>query len=352
VLAFIASKTSTHDGRTLKASRRETMTQTTNGALADQKLVEECVRAATLAPSIYNSQPWRFRAREGRIDVLADRVRALPAIDPDGREMHISLGAAVFNIEVVLTARGSVPEVALLPDSGDPDLVASVSSGGAFSPTLHDVVLVSALTRRRTVRKPYDNQPLDQVLVDSLAAAARPEGADFPVLDSPDAEALLALVRTADHHLRSEPGYRAELASWTSDDAKRQDGVLPESFGSPSVNDAIPLRDFGAYQPWHRQSAEQYEERPTIAVLSTAGDTPEDWLRAGLALERVLLEATIAGLSASFLTQPLEVAHLRGLYDERRPHAATQMVFRLGYARRGDAVTSPRIPVGDVLDYG
>jgi hypothetical protein len=66
----------------------------------------------------------------------------------------------------------------------------------------------------------------------------------------------------------------------------------------------------------------------------------------------VLLEATIAGLSASFLTQPLEVAHLRGLYDERRPHAATQMVFRLGYARRGDAVTSPRIPVGDVLDYG
>ena len=69
----------------------------------------------------------------------------------------------------------------------------------------------------------------------------------------------------------------------------------------------------------------------------------------GMALERVLLEATIAGVSASFFTQPLEVAHLRRLYDEGRPSISSQMIFRLGYARPPGASPSPRRPVADVL---
>lgn len=323
------------------------MTTTTDDRMHDQALLAECVHAATLAPSVYNSQPWRFRTRRGRIDVLADPVRALPAIDPDGREMHLSLGAAVHNIEVLLTAHGIRPHVSLLPRLAQDDLVARVSGAGTLTPTLRDVAMVSAVMRRRTARVPYADRPLHRSLVDALTQAARVEGVTLTMLDDTEASSLLALVRTADAVLRDDPGYRCELARWTGW-AGRRDGVAPDAFGPPSLDAALPLRDFGAYQPWLRREPERFESRPTIAVLSTTGDGREDWLRAGMALERVLLEATIAGVSASFFTQPLEVAHLRRLHDEGRIRASTQMIFRLGYARRPGA-SSPRRPVAEVL---
>ena len=315
----------------------------------DQAVLTECVCAATLAPSIYNSQPWRFRIGHGRIDVLADPLRGLPAIDPDGREMHISLGAAVHNIEVLLTANGIGARVVLLPVPEQRQLVARVTGGGAVTPSLRDVAMVSAVWRRRTARVPYEDRPLNRALVDSLTAAADVEGATLSLLDDAEATGLLGLVRSADNVLRNDPEYRCELSRWTADWPDRRDGVLPDSFGPPSRDAALPMRDFGAYQPWAHREPEQFETHPVIAVLSTTGDTREDWLRAGMALQRVLLEATIAGVCASFFTQPLEVAHLRRLYDEARPQASSQMIFRLGYALQPGASPSPRRPVADVL---
>lgn len=315
----------------------------------DRVLIEDCVRAATLAPSIYNSQPWRFRIHDGRMDVLADPLRSLPAVDPDGRDLHISLGAAVLNIKVMLAAHGIRPGVSLLPDLAEPDLVARIGRGGFLTPTLRDVAMVSALVRRETMRLPFEDRPLPLALVKRLTDAAVVEGARLAVLDDVDAHALLSLVRSADLRLRANPAYRAELASWTRDRPGRRDGVLPDSFGPRSHDAAMPLRDFGVCQPWLHRERVPFETNPTIAVLSTSGDGREDWLRAGMALERVLLEATIAGVSASFLTQPFEVADLRWRYEGVVSERATQMVIRLGYARKPGATRSPRRSVAEVL---
>ncbi|MYS47673.1 nitroreductase, partial [Streptomyces sp. SID5998] len=109
------------------------------------------------------------------------------------------------------------------------------------------------------------------------------------------------------------------------------------------------LRDFAGRRRVPGRGGADFEESPRLAVLSTRGDTPADWLVAGQALERVLLEATAAGLATSLTSHPLESPELRPLArDPVTGRGQVQMVLRLGYGPPGPA--TPRRPVADVLD--
>jgi nitroreductase len=79
------------------------------GRLSEADLLS-CVRAAVAAPSLHNSQPWRFRIRAGGVDVYADRARQLEVVDPSGRELLISVGAAAFKLRVAIRQYGWVPD--------------------------------------------------------------------------------------------------------------------------------------------------------------------------------------------------------------------------------------------------
>ena len=110
----------------------------------------ECLAAAVAAPSIHNTQPWLFRPRGTGVDVVVDRRRHLDVADPDGREMHISVGAALFNLRVAMLARGREPLVGLLPDPDRPDLAATVEVGPATAPDAWTRALAEAVDRRHT----------------------------------------------------------------------------------------------------------------------------------------------------------------------------------------------------------
>ena len=69
---------------------------------ASQTDLAACVRTATFAPSIHNTQPWRFRVRDNGIDVYADWRRRLDVIDPNGRQLIISVGAAIMNLRLAI----------------------------------------------------------------------------------------------------------------------------------------------------------------------------------------------------------------------------------------------------------
>ncbi len=109
------------------------------------------------------------------------------------------------------------------------------------------------------------------------------------------------------------------------------------------------MRDFAGPRRVAGRDAADFERTPQPALLSTSHDHPEDWLRAGQAMERVLLLATLEGLSSSFATQPLEWTDLRWpLRDPVSGTGYTQMLLRLGYGPKGPG--TPRRPVSDVLD--
>jgi hypothetical protein len=82
--------------------------------------IQFAVAAAVHAPSVHNTQPWRFGHGERAIDVYADTGRRLRVADPAGRELMISCGAAVFTLRVAMRYLGSLPHVRLFPDSLPP----------------------------------------------------------------------------------------------------------------------------------------------------------------------------------------------------------------------------------------
>jgi nitroreductase len=306
-----------------------------------------CVEAAVAAPSIHNSQPWRFRIRDGGIDVFADWDRQLRVIDPSGRELLISIGAAVFNLRVSMRHRARAPVVRWWPDQAEPDLVARVVPGRPVTPSGEVNSLAEAIPRRHTNRRPFARVLVPVAVIDDLAAAARLEGATLRIADPESRGAILALIRAADQRLRAQGIYRAELAEWLPAEHGRRDGVPPQAFGPWHAMEALPLRDFGFTEPQLRRRGEGVEPYPTFVVLSTDADTVEHWLRAGQALQRVLLAATVHGLAATPTSQPLEIPALRELISDTAAGRCAQVILRLGYGQPTTA--TPRRPLAGVL---
>lgn len=309
-----------------------------------------CLEAAIAAPSVHNTQPWLFRLAGSTIDVLADRTRRLDVLDPHGRELFISLGAAVFNLRAAILAHGRIPVLRLLPDPADPDLVARVGIGPATRPPATAVMLAAAIPRRHTNRQPFTDIPVPDDALADLASAADAERARLVITDPAARDAVLDIVRIAEQRRRHDPAYWRELSEWTRPRPERRDGVPPEAFGPWDALETVPIRDFSVVRPARRRKPVPFERTPTIAVLHTRDDTPQSWLRGGQALERVLLTATVRGLASTIMTQAVEVPHLRALLEDASDGYAAQAVLRFGYGPLSAA--SARRPLEEALIAG
>ncbi|MFD9081228.1 Acg family FMN-binding oxidoreductase [Streptomyces erythrochromogenes] len=321
--------------------------------------VARLVGDAVTAPSMHNAQPWKFvfRRADDVIELHGDAERAMTRTDPHHRALHLGCAAALFNLRVSAARQGLGARVHLLPDGSRPWLLATVALGelsdGDEDQDQELAALHTALRRRHTSRFPFSDEPVPDALLDGLRSAARWEGCRLTVAGDWHLETVLGLVRDAEHREDIDPLVRAETAAWASpahaSSGARRDGVPADAFGPRSSRGHSPVRDFGRDAPAADRGWAVFEQRPQLALLGTPADTPVDWLRAGQALERVLLRATADGLATSMTSQPLEWPELR--WTARDPLDAmghVQMVLRLGYGPQGPE--TPRRPVADVLE--
>ena len=323
-----------------------TILLTTGGAPGSQ--LRECLLAAIAAPSVHNTQPWLFRLRDDAVEVLVDRRRQLRVLDPSGREMFVSVGAAVFNLRVALRAHGWQVDAQVTPQPAEPDLAAQVTAIRPAATTSAATALAEAIPRRHTNRRPFADTPVPPAVLAELAGAATAEDAALLVADRALRDGVLSLTRTAENRMRRDRRYREELANWTTPPGiGRRDGVPRQAFGPRDVNAALPLRDLASGHG-AATAVVEFEPDPTMLVLFTRADTPGDWVRAGMALQRVLLTATVRGLAATPLTQLTEVPPLRELLGDAAAGRTVQTVLRIGYPI-APAVATPRRPVEDVL---
>ena len=91
--------------------------------------VDRVVAAGVLAANPHNTQPWRIRAGDDRVEVYSDPRRRMPANDASGREHYAGLGSAVENMVVAAGGVGRAAEVTQFPDPASPDLVARLAGG-------------------------------------------------------------------------------------------------------------------------------------------------------------------------------------------------------------------------------
>ncbi|WP_306214002.1 Acg family FMN-binding oxidoreductase [Actinoplanes sp. RD1] len=302
--------------------------------------------AGIRAPSMHNSQPWQFRLRDGAIEVLADPARQLAVADWSGWAARLACGAATYNARLALAMHGRPAEVRLRPDSGKPNIIARLTPGRERPPTYAEQDLHAAIPRRHSNRAPFWPDPVPADARVRLIEAARSEAAWLDLLVGMTALTGFAeIAGSADRVLRRDDRYQAELISWTQVD-HAPDGV-PVTAGAPQpeTQDLIPQRSFGDR---HRAPGRNYEPEPLIAILGVSGDRPIDQITAGQALQKVLLTATDAGLSASMISQPIEVPTAR---DQLRRSLGRsgfpQLTLRIGYGTPRSA--TPRRAVTDVL---
>ena len=316
-----------------------------------RQLIDELLRAAVAAPSLHNAQPWRFRIwpSSSVIELAADPARMLPSADPHGRAAHIACGAALFNLRIAAAVAGLRPDIRLLPDPGQPLLLAEIRLTGRHQATSWERELKAAIPRRQTNRKPFSNRVVPPGIRAELGEAASLEGATLHFLDHGEAVRVLRLAADAERDMLADPAYRAELARWVGD--QRDRGGIPDSaLGPRSLEGSAPVRDFTPQEHPGPAGYAWFEEHPQLAVLSVHSGGARDWLAAGQALQRVWLTATCRGISVCPLTQPLETADAWLVRDPRSEMEQPQMILRIGYGLPIPA-GAPRRPVTDVAEW-
>lgn len=315
--------------------------------IATAEQLRHVVQAAGLAPSVHNTQPWRFVAGEGRLELHADPSRQLKVLDPDGRQLHMSCGAALFHARVGARAMGLNVKVHLLPDPTAPARLADLAVTRGEPASDDEVRLATAILQRHTHRGAFDARAVPDALMIVLETAALTEGTTLhQVTTADDLVELEVMLSRADAVEQQDPRYRSELSAWVHDGG-RADGIPREAL-QMAPGSSLRQRDFTLSHPAAVDGSLPAAEHPAVVVLTTDADAPAAWLRGGQALAAVLLRAADHGVQAQPLGQVTDVLAFRlGLRSVLGLVGVPQLVLRMGYATH--TPVTPRRTVDDFL---
>lgn len=320
--------------------------------LPDDATVRAVIALALRAPSIHNSQPWRWVIGDNSVHLFADPYRQLPITDPEGRDLLVSCGAVLHHLRVAFAAVGWATIVHRLPNPAQPDHLAAVECLPRTA-TAGDIALAAAISRRRTDRRRFSSWAVPSSLLGALTQHAAAQGAILvPIIDPQYRFQLTTAIAEAARQQAANPDYAPELAAWAGRSFAATEGVpAANTPAQPSQHGGTTMRAFPYGQLIDPESWEG--DAGELLVLATSSDDRMSQLRAGEALSAVLLAATEMRLAICPLTQPVEVDTTRAILRDQVVDGAAfpQIVLRVGWAPMGSnpLPATPRRPLDDVL---
>jgi nitroreductase len=317
----------------------------------DRETIEKVLSLATRAPSMHNSQPWRWRVGADSLDLYADLDVHLPSTDPDRRDLMLSCGAALHHCVVAFAALGWQANVHRCPDPLHPQHLASVEVYRHPAAEL-DIKLAAAIPRRRTDRRHYSPWPVPMADIALMSSRAAHTGvlvrqiASLPKLRRIVAKAVWQ--HAADHD------YVTELSAWSGRHASAT-GVPARNTPEPDPTALIPGRVFAAPELAQPPDTDPADDNAVVLAIGTTEDDQLARLRAGEATSLMLLTATALGLSSCPVTEPLEIAETRAAVQEDvfGTSGYPQMLLRVGWApvNAEPLPSTPRRPLTDIVRW-
>ncbi len=298
-------------------------------------LMRELIRYATLAPSGHNAQPWKFAIEGNTIRILPDYRHCLPAVDPQNRELWISLGCALENVVIAANATGYEAQVTY-PTPGADFIAVNLTRVLA-----HDTALFEAIPHRQSTRSLYDGRAISLSQRKQLEAVHSDSSVSFRVItDAVPKEAIIEIIKASNQHQYSDPLFVNELISslrFNKPEALHTlDGLYSLCSGNPSVPRWIGERfvTAGGAKKQSASDEERVRSSSGLILIAAAQDDKRHWIETGRLNERLVLTLTALNIKTAYLNQPIEVVGLRSQLGSylNLGKACPQLLLRFGYA--------------------
>ena len=322
-----------------------------NTHFPDAATIRTVLTLAARAPSVHNTQPWRWRVDMTSLHLYSDASLHLPHTDPDGRDLILSCGAALNHCVIALAAVGWQAKVMRLPNPADPSHLAAIELSPRSADHL-DFMLAAAIPRRRTDRRHYSLWPVSVDDIGWMAARAARSGVTLRQVDAMDK--LNHIVAQSVRYHATNQDYLAELTAWSGRYASVA-GVPARNTPVPDRTAAVPSRLFAGPALAMAPGASPADDNAVILALGTSTDDRLAQLRAGEATSIVLLTATATGLASCPVTEPLEIADTREAVrsDVFGGSGYPQMLLRVGWApiNVDPLPPTPRRALSDIVEW-
>lgn len=325
--------------------------------ISKEELYRHLIGWAILAPSTHNAQPWRFRikSQENSIEIFPDRKYILPVSDPTGRQSHISLGAALENLLVAASCYGFKAKIEY-----EHELVA-VALDDTPNLACSNIELLYAIKNRRVNREKFDAaKKIPHELLIEIKDAAKVYGVETDFIsDTATRFAIAELQYLADRYAIAKTNFRNELADYLlPNDTDSGRGMPGNTFklsddAAAKIHELLKTKglfDHNLASGFAIVNREAIKSSPLVVALSVSAETPERWIKAGQALQKIALLCETSGLALAINAALVEAEIFNKLLKTRlaRKERPT-VIIRIGYPTR-QMPHSPRVNVEEVIE--
>lgn len=296
------------------------------------------IEQAVKAPSGHNTQPWLFRVTDDNIQILPNYDKYLSVVDPDNRELFISLGCAAENLCIAASQKGY-----------DTDL--NISEEGIITIRLkkdHTVepnTLFDQIAIRQTNRSVYNERIIHSDTIRLLESVfeASAINAYFYKNGTSEFSSIADYVIAGNVLQMQNRAFTDELKSWMRFNKKHQDttndGLSYAVFGVPNLPRFIVKPIMSGYlndKTQNKGDRKKIASSSHFILLTTIGNTPDEWIRLGIIMERFLLKTTELEIVHAYMNQPNEVNELSGRLAETLNISGEYptILLRVGYGEK------------------